>query len=151
MASFMYKVPTPNISFTELTTLLRHQSPLVFPLLREWAKILITNQIYFIAKLKRDAKKTHRKIGWIRIRIKVISWIPIRIRINLKMTSHNVWNTSLSEHFSRVSSLYLEARIRIRIKVKGTVKAGNFVTFLHFSIFFLKILLGNPKIFPVGN
>ncbi len=32
-----------------------------------------------------------------------------------------------------------------------TVKAGNSSPFLHFSIFFSKILLGNPKFFPVGN
>ncbi len=36
----------------------------------------------------------------IRIRIKVIRWI--RIRVNLQMTSQNVWNMSLFEHFSRV-------------------------------------------------
>jgi hypothetical protein len=38
--------------------------------------------------------------GRIRIRIKVISWI--RILINLQMTSQNVWNTSLFEHFLNV-------------------------------------------------
>jgi hypothetical protein len=55
-----------------------------------------------------------------RIRIKVISLI--RININLQMTSQNVWNVSLFEHFFKVLSLYLEARIRIRIKVKGKVR-----------------------------
>jgi hypothetical protein len=37
----------------------------------------------------------------IRIHIKVISWIPnrIRVRINLRMTSQNVWNMSLFYHF----------------------------------------------------
>jgi hypothetical protein len=48
------------------------------------------------------------------IRIKAISWI--RIRNNLQMTSQNVWNTSLIEHF------YLEARIWIRFKVKGRIR-----------------------------
>jgi hypothetical protein len=37
--------------------------------------------------------------GRIRIRIKGIGWI--RIRINLQMTSQNVWNMSIFEHFSR--------------------------------------------------
>jgi hypothetical protein len=39
----------------------------------------------------------------IRIRIKVISWIRIRIwiRINLQMTSQNVWNMRLFEHIFR--------------------------------------------------
>ncbi len=54
-------------------------------------------------------------ISWIRIRIKVISWI--RILINFQMTSQNAWNMSLFEHFFKVLSLYLEASIRIRIKV----------------------------------
>ncbi len=49
------------------------------------------------------------------LRIKVKG--RIRIRINLQMTSQqNVWNMSLFEHFFKVMSLYLEARIRIRIK-----------------------------------
>ncbi len=45
---------------------------------------------------------------WVRIRIKVISWIRIRILINWKMTSQNVWNLtmeycmSLFEHFFKV-------------------------------------------------
>jgi hypothetical protein len=49
----------------------------------------------------------------IRIRIKVKSWI--RIRIYLKMTSQNVWNLSLFEHNTvadpepRGSTLYREA------------------------------------------
>jgi hypothetical protein len=54
--------------------------------------------------------------GRIRIRIEVISWI--RIRINLQMTSQNVWNASLCEHFFKVLSLHLEVRIRIRIRIK---------------------------------
>ncbi len=49
---------------------------------------------------------------WIRIRIKVISWI------GGQMTSQNVWNMSLFEHFFEVLSLYLEAGIRIRIRIK---------------------------------
>jgi hypothetical protein len=50
--------------------------------------------------------------------------ICIRIRINLQMTNQNVWNMSLFEYFFKVSSLYLEARIRIRIciKVKGRIR-----------------------------
>jgi hypothetical protein len=38
--------------------------------------------------------------------------------------SHKVWNMSLFEHFDKVLNLYLEARIRIRfrIKVKGTIQ-----------------------------
>jgi hypothetical protein len=35
----------------------------------------------------------HKIKIWIRIRIKVISWI--RIRVSLQMTSQNVWNKSL--------------------------------------------------------
>jgi hypothetical protein len=49
-------------------------------------------------------------------RIKVISWI--RVRINLQMTSQNVWNLSLFKHFVKVLSLYFEARIRIRIRIR---------------------------------
>jgi hypothetical protein len=60
-----------------------------------------------------------------RIRIKVIGWIRnrIRIHINLQMTSQNVWNMSLYEHFFKGLSLYLEARIwiRIRIRVKSRI------------------------------
>ncbi len=45
------------------------------------------------------------------------------IRIDLQMTSQNVWNMSLFEHFFKVLSLYLEARIliRTRIKVRGRI------------------------------
>jgi hypothetical protein len=48
---------------------------------------------------------------WIRIRIKVVSWIRIkvigwiRIRINLQMTSRNVRNMSLFEHFFFIKKL----------------------------------------------
>jgi hypothetical protein len=50
----------------------------------------------------------------IRIHIEVICWI--RIRINLQMTSQYVWNMSLFEHFfNKVLSLYLEARIQIKV------------------------------------
>ncbi len=52
----------------------------------------------------------------IRIRIKVISLIRIRIHINLQMTTQNVWKMSLFEHFFKGLSLYLEAKIRIRVK-----------------------------------
>ncbi len=57
----------------------------------------------------------------IRICINVISWI--RIRINLQIASQNVWKMNLLEHFFKVLSFYLEARIRIPncIKVKGRV------------------------------
>ncbi len=57
-------------------------------------------------------------LSWIRIpiRIKVISWI--RIPINLQMTSQNVWEMSLFEHFFKILRTYLEARIWIHIKVK---------------------------------
>jgi hypothetical protein len=62
----------------------------------------------------------------IRIRIKVISWFLTRIgiRINLQMISQNVWNKSLFEHFFKGVSLYLEARIwiRIRIRVKNRIR-----------------------------
>jgi hypothetical protein len=51
----------------------------------------------------------------IRIRIKVISWIRNRIRINSQMTNQNAWNVNLFEHFFKELSLYLEARIWIRI------------------------------------
>jgi hypothetical protein len=40
-------------------------------------------------------------ISWIQIRITVISWIRTRIRINLKMTSQNVWKMSYFSTFSR--------------------------------------------------
>ncbi len=54
--------------------------------------------------------------GSIGFRIKVISWIWIRI--NLQMLSQNVLNMSLFEHFFKVLNLYLEARIRIRIGIR---------------------------------
>ncbi len=49
----------------------------------------------------------------------MISWIlnRIQIRINLQMTSQNVWNMSLYEHFFKGFTLYLEARIWIRISI----------------------------------
>jgi hypothetical protein len=46
------------------------------------------------------------------------------IRINLQMTSQNVWNMSLFEHFFKVLSLYLEARIRVRIRIKETGRSN---------------------------
>jgi hypothetical protein len=60
----------------------------------------------------------------IRIRIKVISSIrkQIRIRITLQMTSQNVWNVSLFEHFFKDLSLYLEARIWIQIRIRTRIK-----------------------------
>jgi hypothetical protein len=67
--------------------------------------------------------------SWIRIRInlqiriKVISWF--RIRINLQMMSQNVRNRSLFEHYFKVLSLYLEATIRIRSKEKGRIRIGS--------------------------
>jgi hypothetical protein len=54
------------------------------------------------------------------IRIKGISLI--RIRITLQMTSQNVWNMSLFEHFFKDLSLYLEARIRMPTTVKSQIK-----------------------------
>jgi hypothetical protein len=48
------------------------------------------------------------------MRIKTISWI----RINLQMTSQNVWNMSLFEHFFKVLRHYLETMFRIRIEEK---------------------------------
>jgi hypothetical protein len=56
--------------------------------------------------------------SWIRIRLKVISRNRIRIRINLQMTDQNILNMSLFEHFLKGLSLYLEARIRIRIRIR---------------------------------
>jgi hypothetical protein len=58
----------------------------------------------------------------IQIRIKVISWIRISIKAG-QMTSQNVWNMSLFEHFFNVLGHYLEARIRIRIKEKGSIRS----------------------------
>ncbi len=48
--------------------------------------------------------------------------VRIRIRINLQITSQNVWNMSLFEHFFKVLILYMEARIRICIKVKDRIR-----------------------------
>ncbi len=42
----------------------------------------------------------------------------IRIRIYLQMTSRNDWNMNLIQHFFKGLSLYLEARIWIRIRIK---------------------------------
>jgi hypothetical protein len=67
-------------------------------------------------------------MSWIRIRsrIQVRSWI--RSRIKLQMTCQNKWNMSLFEHFFKVLSLYLEARIRIRIIFKGRIQIRIKVT-----------------------
>jgi hypothetical protein len=64
----------------------------------------------------------------IRIRIKVISWI--RIRINLQIISQNFGKWAHFSIFSRFMSIYLEARFRIwnRIKVKGRIRTGMKVT-----------------------
>jgi hypothetical protein len=67
------------------------------------------------------------------VRIRVISCIRIRMRINLQITSQNVWNMSLFEHFFKVSSFYLEtrilidphphlSRIQVCMKVKGRIR-----------------------------
>ncbi len=69
------------------------------------------------------------------IRIKKISWLRTRIRIKVINRIQDpdphqfaddkpqCWNISLFEHVSKVLSLYLEARIRIwiRIKVKSRI------------------------------
>jgi hypothetical protein len=67
--------------------------------------------------------RTVQAVLWIRIRIKVISWIRNRIgiRINLQMVSQNVWNMSLFITFYRGLSLYLEARIWIQIRTRMRV------------------------------
>jgi hypothetical protein len=57
---------------------------------------------------------------WIRIRIKVISWI--RIRISLQMTSQNVWNMSLFEHFFQEIEHLFGSYIWIRIRVKSLIR-----------------------------
>jgi hypothetical protein len=65
-----------------------------------------------------------RPVLWIQIRIKLKGRIRIRIhinviswiRVNLQMTSQNVWKMSLFEHFVKVLSLYLKPRIRIQIR-----------------------------------
>jgi hypothetical protein len=58
--------------------------------------------------------------GRIWIRIRVISWI--RIRINVQMTSQNVWIMSRFEYILKVMSLYFGDRVRIRIKVKSRIR-----------------------------
>jgi hypothetical protein len=50
------------------------------------------------------------------IRIKVMSWI--RIRISLQMTSQNVWNMSLFEHFFKGTRIRIQVTSRIRIRIK---------------------------------
>ncbi len=57
-------------------------------------------------RIRIDPLQTESRIR-VRIRIMVISWI--RIRINLQITSKNVWSMSLFEHFFKVLSFYLEA------------------------------------------
>jgi hypothetical protein len=46
----------------------------------------------------------------------------IRVRIFLQMTSKNVWDMRLFEHFLEVLSLFLEAWIRIGTKVNGRIR-----------------------------
>jgi hypothetical protein len=46
----------------------------------------------------------------------------IRIRINLHMTSPNLRNMCLFEHFFKGWILYLEAKICIRIRVKSRIR-----------------------------
>ena len=50
----------------------------------------------------------------------IIIWI--RIRINLQVTSHNLRNMSLLDHFFMGLSLYLEARIWIWICIRIRIK-----------------------------
>jgi hypothetical protein len=71
------------------------------------------------------------RVLWIRIRIKLKGMIRIRgpdphqsdkldaDPHQFADDSQNVWNMSLFEHFFKVLSLYLEAKIRVRIKVKA--------------------------------
>jgi hypothetical protein len=67
-------------------------------------------------------------MSWIWIRIQLITLMRIRIRNNLQITRQNVRNKSLFEHFFKVLSLYMEARIRIRIKMKGRIRIRIKVT-----------------------
>ncbi len=46
------------------------------------------------------------------------------------MTSQNVWTMSLFEHFFKILSLYLEARIRIRSRIKVTRRIRNLIQIL---------------------
>ncbi len=68
---------------------------------RIWIRVNVISWIWIRIRIK--VKGMIR----IRIRIKVIRWI----RINLQMTSQNVWKMSLFEHFFKVLSLNLESRI----------------------------------------
>jgi hypothetical protein len=62
-----------------------------------------------------DPHQSDKLDQWFSVRIKVISWIRIRVRdYNQKCMEYEV--------FFKVLSLYLEARIRIRIKVKGRIR-----------------------------
>ncbi len=86
-----------------------------------WSWLWIRNRIKLKGRIR--IRIRINVISWIRVRIIVISWI--RISINLEMTSQNVWKMSLFEHFFKVLSLYLEARIQIRIHVPSQWKVDS--------------------------
>ncbi len=86
-------------------------------LIRDRSKVVLLPGLRI--RIRTDPHQTKLK-GRIRnriwIRIKVISWIWIRL--DFQITSQNVRNISLNEHFFKVLSLFLEARIRIWIRIK---------------------------------
>jgi hypothetical protein len=90
--------------------------------------ILVTGSASVSASNKNSDLVPHPDPHQIKIRIRICiqskSWIRNRawMRINLQITNQNVWNMSLFGHIFKGLSLYLEARIwiRIRVRVKTT-------------------------------
>ncbi len=79
-----------------------------------WIRIIL---VTWTATGSASASNKNQNPDSIRIRFKVISWIRNRIHINFLITSQNVWNMSLFEHFMDLS-FYLQARLWIRARIR---------------------------------
>jgi hypothetical protein len=88
-----------------------------------------TTTITFIKSIIRQKQRkkgfrTNSVADTVRIRIKLKGTRRIRTCLNLQMKSQKIWHMSQFEHFFNILSLYLEARIQIRIKVTIRSKSG---------------------------
>jgi hypothetical protein len=130
---FPYKIVAENIRSTATPKQLRcwfYYTVLIFemhPLQKITKLSLCSVPVPVPIMVKRSVvdpdPEPHQIKIMIRIRIKVISWIRIRITLQMTSESSNVRNMSLFEHFFKGLSLYLEARIWIQIRIRIRVKS----------------------------
>ncbi len=128
----LFSLPSPSSGLTcRASTTWMHQQITVW---LEFPPFLASSLFSYLSCMWCLSGTPTRTVLWIRIRIKLKGRIRIRgpdphqsdkldaDPHQFADDSQNVWNMSLFEHFFKVLSLYLEAKIRVRIKVKGSWK-----------------------------